>query len=82
MTLKELVYIALLVMFVLPGLLAIGVGVRGSRWVFDSPSYRFIVRRLGMGWARLLFVLLGILLLGAALLVLWDPMGVMEKAIK
>lgn len=78
MTLEGLVYIALGVMFVLPGLLAMWVGIRGSKWFFGSHSYSYLVERIGMGWARVVMIIVGLLLLGATVLVVLDPMGVMK----
>lgn len=78
MRLETLVYIALILMFVIPGFLAIWVGVRGSAWFFSSPSYRYMVERIGMRWSRVLFVVLGIVLISVAVMVLIDPMEVMK----
>ncbi len=73
-----LVYVALGLMFVLPGCLAIWAGISGSQWFFKNHSYSFLVERLGMGWARLIFILLGLLFLSAAALVIMDPLNLMK----
>lgn len=73
-----LVYAALALMFVLPGALAIWAGVSGSQWFFHNHSYRFLVEKVGMGWTRVIFVLLGLLFWGAALLVIIDPLDIMK----
>lgn len=80
MTKVELVYIALGLMFVFPGLMALWVGVRGSRWFFDSRSYNFLSKRLGWIGARITMVIVGLVLLAAAVLVIVDPMGIMKGA--
>lgn len=80
MTKAGLVYIALGLMFVLPGLMALWVGVRGSRWFFNSRSYGFLPKKIGLGGARIAMVLVGLLLLAAAVLVVVDPMGIMKGA--
>ncbi|WP_298631871.1 hypothetical protein [uncultured Porphyromonas sp.] len=80
MTKAELVYIALGLMFVFPGLMALWVGVRGSRWFFDSRSYGFLTKKIGWGGARITMVIVGLLLLAAAVLVIVDPMGIMKGA--
>lgn len=73
-----LVYVALGLMFVLPGILAIWAGVSGSQWFFKNHSYSYLVDKLGMGWTRFIFILLGLLLFSAAALVIIDPLNVMK----
>ncbi|WP_442504807.1 hypothetical protein ACTML9_01175 [Porphyromonas levii] len=73
-----LVYVALGLMFVLPGCLAIWAGLSGSQWFFDNHSYRYLINKLGLGWTRFIFVVLGLLLFLAAALVIIDPLDVMK----
>lgn len=73
-----LVYLALGLMFVLPGSLAIWAGLFGSQWFFNHHSYHFIVDKLGMGWTRVLFIFIGLLLFGAVALVIIDPLNVIK----
>lgn len=78
MTLPQLLRISTLLMFVLPGILALYVSLRGSEWFFGSHSNRFLVQQLGSRWARVLYFILGLLLLGAAALIWMDPKGLMN----
>lgn len=73
-----LVYMALGLMFVLPGCMAIWAGVSGCQWFFKNHSYRYLVDKLGMGWTRVIFILLGLLLFSAAALVIIDPLDVIR----
>lgn len=80
MSLPVFIRLATLLMFVLPGCLAIFVSLRGSTWFFGSHSNRFMVQKIGLKWARALYFLLGLLLLGAAALIWLDPRGLMQEA--
>lgn len=75
-----LVYIALALMFVLPGIIAVWTGAVGSEWVFRNPAYSWLVRSVGLGWSRVIVVVLGLLMLGAALLVVLDPMDLLGQS--
>lgn len=71
------VRIAALLMFVLPGVLALSVGIRGSRWFFESDGVAFFRKHLGLKYTRILYVVLGLLLLACGVLILTDPLQVM-----
>lgn len=78
MSQTALVYIALGVMFVLPGAVALWAGISGNRSFFQSPSYKFLVDKLGLDWTRVIFVLVGLLFFGAVALVIIDPMNIIK----
>lgn len=71
------VRIVMLLMFVLPGILSLWVGVSGSRWFFESRGAGFWRRRLGLRGVRIVYVVLGVLLLGCGVIFMLDPLGVM-----
>lgn len=70
--------IAMLIMFVLPGLLSLWVGIAGSKWFFESHGTRFLRHKLGVNGARIIYVILGLLLLGCGIIFILDPLGVMS----
>lgn len=72
------VKIAAFLMFILPGLMALVAGLRGSRWFFESGGVAFFKRHLGLKYTRVLYVVLGLLLIAGGLLILLDPLQVME----
>lgn len=78
MSATTFIYLAVGLMFVLPGVLALWVGIMGSSWFFGSNTSKFIAEKIGMRWARVLYCLLGLLLIAAAILVVVDPMDVMK----
>lgn len=77
MSARAFIYIVALGMFALPGLLAIGISIRGARWFFERSTARQIVERWGFGWARIFYALLGLLMVGAAWLIIADPKGLL-----
>lgn len=79
MTLPQLLRLSTLLMFVLPGILALYVSLKGSEWFFGSSSNRFLVNQIGAKWARVFYFILGLLLLGASALIWIDPKGLMEN---
>lgn len=78
MSIQVFIRIATLLMFVLPGLLSLYVSLKGSDWFFGGHSNRYLVQSIGRRWARILYFILGVLLLGAALMIWIDPRGLME----
>lgn len=72
------IYLTVALMFVLPGAISLWVGISGSKWFFESSTSRYISKKLGFTWARVLYSLLGLLLIAAAILIIIDPLNVME----
>lgn len=71
------VRIVMLLMFVLPGILSLWVGVSGKPVVLREQGAGFWRRRLGLRGARVVYVVLGVLLLGCGVIFMLDPLGVM-----
>lgn len=71
--------IVMLLMFVFPGILSLWVGVSGSRWFFESRNTHFWRKHLGLTGARIVYIILGLLLLGCGVIFLLDPLGVMQQ---
>lgn len=67
--------LVLVLMFFLPGLLALWSGVRGSEWFFNSPGTRLWTRIFGARGARCFYILLGLLLIAAGILFWLDPLS-------
>ncbi|WP_052103119.1 MULTISPECIES: Imm17 family immunity protein [Porphyromonas] len=61
------VRLALAIMFILPGILALSVSILGSKWFFNSHGTKYARQNLGKSGARLLYATLGVLLLGCGL---------------
>ncbi|MDN4754575.1 Imm17 family immunity protein [Porphyromonadaceae bacterium W3.11] len=79
MSIQLFIRIATLLMFVFPGVLSLYVSIKGSNWFFGGQSNRYLVQSMGRKWARVLYFILGVLLLGAALMIWMDPRGLMEE---
>ena len=69
-------------MFFLPGLMAVVVGLRGSRWFFESGGVSLVRKYLGLQYARLFYVVLGLLLIACGVLILVDPLEVMSTKVR
>lgn len=79
MTALWFIRFVMLLMFVLPGVLSVWVGISGSRWFFDSRGTGFWRRKLGLRGARIMYVVLGLLLLGCGVVFMLDPLGLMSE---
>lgn len=61
------VRLALVIMFILPGILSLSVSILGSRWFFNSHGTKYARQNLGNKGARWLYATLGILLLSCGI---------------
>lgn len=55
--------IAMVLMFLLPGVLSLWVGIVGCNWFFSSRGTQFADKRLGRIGARVFYAFLGIMLI-------------------
>ena len=65
-------------LFMVPGFIAAGVAVAGSRWFFESRSASVARRWFGERGTRLFYGLLGLLLIGSGLMIIFDPRGILS----
>ena len=57
----------ILALFAISGCIAFLAGILNWNWFFNAQNSQFIVRRLGRGWARLVYGVLGAVLVGLAI---------------
>lgn len=79
MTARLLIEITVVVMFVLPGLLALWVGIADREWFFSHPQARPWLSAFGRKGSRIATIIVGLLLLGCSLLFYLDPLHVMNQ---
>lgn len=77
MSARLFIHLVAVLLFACPGLLTLWVSIRGSSWFFGHSTAKLLVAKLGLRWARLLYGLLGLLMLAAAWLIIADPKGLM-----
>lgn len=77
MTASLLIELSVVVMFVLPGLLALWVGIADREWFFASPQAEPWIRLFGRRGSRIAAIVVGLLLLACSLLFYIDPLDVM-----
>ncbi len=63
MTARLLIEIAVVGMFVLPGLLALWVGIANREWFFSNPQAQIWLRVFGRKGSRIATIVVGLLLL-------------------
>ena len=68
MTARLLIEIAVVGMFVLPGLLALWVGIANREWFFSNPQAQIWLRVFGRKGSRIATIVVGLLLLACSLL--------------
>ena len=76
MTARLLIEIAVVGMFVLPGLLALWVGIANREWFFSNPQAQIWLRVFGRKGSRIATIVVGLLLLACSLLFYLDPLHV------
>ena len=76
MTARLLIEIAVVRMFVLPGLLALWVGIANREWFFSNPQAQIWLRVFGRKGSRIATIVVGLLLLACSLLFYLDPLHV------
>lgn len=79
MSAKVLIRIAVLLMFVLPGLLSLWVGIADREWFFTNPNARPWLRLFGRRGSRIVTIIVGLLLIGCSILFFVDPLHVMKS---
>lgn len=79
MTARLLIELSVVGMFVLPGLLALWVGIANREWFFASPQAQIWLRTLGRKGSRIATIIIGLLLLACSLLFYIDPLHVMKS---
>ena len=63
------------VLFVLPGILALVGAASGARWLTESRGASPFRRHFGQKGTRLFYGMLGLLLIGAGVVLFFDPLG-------
>lgn len=79
MTARLLIELSVVGMFVLPGLLALWVGIADREWFFSSHQAQIWLRALGRKGSRIATIIIGLLLLACSLLFYIDPLHVMKS---
>lgn len=79
MTARLLIEIVVVGMFVLPGLLALWVGIGDKEWFFSHPQARPWLSAFGRRGSRIVTIIVGLLLLACSLLFYIDPLHVMNE---
>lgn len=79
MTARLLIELSVVGMFVLPGLLALWVGIANREWFFSSPQAQIWLRTLGRKGSRIATIIIGLLLIACSLLFYIDPLHVMKS---
>lgn len=72
-----IVRFSIVLMLVLPGVLALLLGIFFPHWLNSSGGTSWLRRMWGATGVRLFYTLLGVLLLACGLLGLLDPLGVL-----
>lgn len=71
--------IAAVVMFFLPGALAVSLGLFPSKWFFECGRPDFWQRRIPLRWQRPFYLLLGLALIACGVVMWLDPRGVIDR---
>ena len=79
MTARLLIELSVVGMFVLPGLLALWVGIANREWFFSNLQAQIWLRALGRKGSRIATIIIGLLLLACSLLFYIDPLHVMKS---
>ena len=75
MTPLLLVKVIAVALFIVPGILSFVSAALGAKWFLESRSAAAFRRHLGPRGARLFYGILGLLLIGAGIMIFFDPAG-------
>ena len=78
MTLQLLSKAVAILLFMIPGVIALWAAVAGSRWFFESRSASVARRWFGERGTRLFYGFLGLLLIASGVMILFDPRGLLS----